>query len=97
MSAPPVFGEGDELWGLGSTVRVHWWAPECGDLPSYVKDPWAPLGVRIVERSAKGTVSALTAGGPEGWLVEVYLGPLLELSPPPGWPRTFNPSQVRRA
>lgn len=86
MSRPPVFGHGEGRWSLGSEVRVFWWAGK-------------PTGYPVLsfeELHADGVVAAITAGGPEGWTVQVSLGPLLDLRPPPGWPGAFNPSQVRR-
>lgn len=86
MSRPPVFGQGEGRWSLGSEVRVFWWSakPEGYPLATYT------------ELHADGVVAAITRGGPEGWTVQVSLGPLRDLAPPAGWPGTFNPSQVRR-
>lgn len=63
MSKPPVFGEGEDAWSIGSEVTARWWAER---------------GKRLVELEADGIVIGLSSGGPEGWTATLSFGPAFD-------------------
>ena len=88
MSALPFFGEKGNRWSLGSNVIAFWWTT-----PSPEELGGMLLGPKLIEETSDACqVTGIRKGGPEGWLVTVTFGPLLDLT------RTteFNPSQIRK-
>lgn len=65
MGAPPWFGPEGGRWTLGSNVRAHTWTlnPKTGE---------------VCEVSIDAVVAGIQKGGPEGWIVRVSFGPLLD-------------------
>lgn len=74
---PPVFGPDDGRWSLGSAVWVHYFRRETNG--------------NAVETHEDGLVTGLRPSmGPEGWIVTVTFGPMLDQVRP----TEFYPSQL---